>query len=166
MMNPAHGSLALALALGAWLGSLASTQTPEANAMQLGAFSVSLAVDDLEASRAFYAKLGFEPVSGEAEQSWLILRNGSTTIGLFQGMFEQNILTFNPGWTAAAEALDEFEDVRALQARLAEQGVEFQTKADPSTRGPASFVLADPDGNPILFDQHVPSPPSWTPAGD
>lgn len=173
MMNLAHGSIVLALAAGTLFGLRTSTATSdEATPMQLGAFSVSLAVQDLEASRAFYAKLGFEAVGGAAEQNWLVLRNGTTTIGLFQGMFERNILTFNPGWGPRAlegehsRALEDFEDVRALQARLEEQGVEFSTKADPSTSGPASFVLVDPDGNPILVDQHVPSPASWTPAGD
>ena len=139
---------------------------PGSNDMKLGAFSVSLAVKDLEASRAFYAKLGFEQVGGEAKQNWLILRNGTTTIGLFHGMFEQNIMTFNPGWTPFAEGLEDFEDVRSLQAKLEASGIELTTKADPSTTGPASLVLSDPDGNTILLDQHVPSPPSWSPAGE
>jgi lactoylglutathione lyase len=123
--------------------------------MPLGAFSVSLAVKDLAASRAFYEKLGFEAVLGEADQGWQILRSGSTTIGLFQGMFERNILTFNPGWDAAAQPLDDYTDVRELQQRLAAEGVEFESKADESTSGPASFIVVDPDGNPILVDQHV-----------
>lgn len=126
--------------------------------MQLGAFSVSLAVKDLAASQAFYEKLDFRVVGGDANQNWLILRNGTTTIGLFHGMFEQNILTFNPGWNADAEALDDFEDVRAIQAKLEERGLELTSKADSSSDGPASFVLVDPDGNPILVDQHVPKP--------
>ena len=124
--------------------------------MDLGAFSISLAVKDLEASRAFYAKFGFEKAGGDAAQNWLILRNSrSVTIGLFQGMFEQNIMTFNPGWDAEAQKLDGFTDVRELQNTLKELGVEFQTEADPSTSGPASFVVTDPDGNTILVDQHV-----------
>ncbi len=126
--------------------------------MQLGNFSVSLAVQDLSASRDFYAKLGFEEFGGDASQGWLILRNGTTVLGQFQGMFERNILTFNPGWDADAQTLDSFEDVRALQARLKEQGVAFHSEADPSGEGPASFVISDPDGNPILVDQHVPKP--------
>lgn len=123
--------------------------------MDLGAFSVSLAVNDLDASRTFYAKLGFTVVGGDAAQNWLILRNGSHTIGLFQGMFEQNILTFNPGWDNKAEPVDSFTDVRELQRALKAQGVDLVTEADESTTGPASFVVLDPDGNPILVDQHV-----------
>jgi len=121
----------------------------------LGAFSVSLAVKDLAASRAFYAKLGFKAVLGEADQGWQIMRSDSTTIGLFQGMFEHNILTFNPGWDAEAEPLDEYTDVRELQRRLEARGIEFESRADESTTGPASFIVIDPDGNPILIDQHV-----------
>lgn len=123
--------------------------------MPLGAFSVSLAVKDLPASRAFYEKLGFEAFFGAAEQGWLILQNGAATIGLFQGMFEKNILTFNPGWDAKAQPLAEFTDVRELQRRLKAQGIEPQVAADESTKGPASFVVVDPDGNSILVDQHV-----------
>jgi catechol 2,3-dioxygenase-like lactoylglutathione lyase family enzyme len=123
--------------------------------MELGAFSVSLAVQDLAASRAFYEKLGFEAFGGDAAQNWLILKNGACVIGLFQGMFDKNILTFNPGWDGNAEALDAFTDVRDLQRRLKAQGVTFATEADESTTGPASFVVVDPDGNAILFDQHV-----------
>jgi len=126
--------------------------------MQLGNFSISLAVQDLAASRDFYAKLGFEGFGGDAEQGWLILRNGTAVIGLFQGMFERNILTFNPGWDAESKSAESFEDVRDLQARLKAQGVEFQSEADPEGEGPASFVISDPDGNPILVDQHVPKP--------
>lgn len=124
-------------------------------ALPLGAFSVSLAVKDLAASRAFYEKLGFEAVFGEPDQGWQIMRSGTTTIGLFAGMFERNILTFNPGWDADAQPLDEYTDVRDLQRRLDDQGVEFESKADPDTTGPASFIVLDPDGNPILVDQHV-----------
>ena len=123
--------------------------------MELGSFSISLTVKDLTASRAFYAKLGFEEVMGEAEQNWLILRNGDTTIGLFKGMFEKNIMTFNPGWSKDAETLDEFTDVRELQRTLKERGVKIKVEADESGTGPASFVLEDPDGNPIFIDQHV-----------
>ena len=122
--------------------------------MELGAFSVSLSVKDLAASRAFYGTLGFEQVGGEASQNWLILRNGATTIGLFQGMFEGNLMTFNPGWNARAEDLEEFTDIRELQRRLLAAGVELTTKADESTTGPASLTLVDPDGNAILIDQH------------
>ncbi len=123
--------------------------------MELGAFSISLAVKDLEASRAFYAKFGFEVVGGDASQNWLIMRNGDHNIGLFQGMFEKNILTFNPGWNQQAETVDGFTDIRELQRRLKAEGVELTTEADESTTGPASFAVLDPDGNPVLVDQHV-----------
>jgi lactoylglutathione lyase len=123
--------------------------------MELGAFSISLAVKDLEASRSFYEKLGFEVFHGDAAQNWLILKNGEHVIGLFQGMFEKNILTFNPGWDSSARELATFTDVRELQRRLKSRGVELQQEADESTTGPASFVVVDPDGNPILVDQHV-----------
>jgi len=123
--------------------------------MDLGAFSVSLAVRDLQASKAFYEKLGFTAFAGEASQKWLILKNGDHVIGLFQGMFERNILTFNPGWDQSARTLPKFTDVRELQRELRARGVPFHQQADESTTGPASFVVADPDGNPILVDQHV-----------
>ncbi len=123
--------------------------------MDLGNFSISLAVKDLSASRAFYEKLGFEVFGGEAEQNWLIMSNGNCTIGLFQGMFEKNTLTFNPGWDASARTLDSFTDVRKLQRQLKERGVEPVAQADESSSGPASFIVVDPDGNPILVDQHV-----------
>jgi catechol 2,3-dioxygenase-like lactoylglutathione lyase family enzyme len=124
--------------------------------MDLGNFSVSLNVKDLEASRAFYAKLGFEPVAGDASQNWLIMQNpGRTAIGLFQGMFEQNTLTFNPGWTSDMQALDTFSDVREIQRTLKAAGLELQLTADESTTGPGSLIVVDPDGNPILIDQHV-----------
>jgi catechol 2,3-dioxygenase-like lactoylglutathione lyase family enzyme len=126
--------------------------------MELGNFSVSLAVKDLAASRAFYEKLGFRTFGGDAEQGWLILQNGTATIGLFQGMFERNILTFNPGWNAKAETIETFTDVRELQKRLLEAGLELQVKADEKSTGPASFMLSDPDGNPVLVDQHVARP--------
>jgi predicted lactoylglutathione lyase len=123
--------------------------------MELGAFSISLAVKDLEASRGFYEKLGFEAFAGDASQNWLILRNGEHVIGLFQGMFDKNILTFNPGWDQSAQTLASFTDVRELQRRLKAQGVQPVQEADESTTGPASFIVVDPDGNPILVDQHV-----------
>jgi len=122
--------------------------------LTLGNFSVSLAVKDLAASRAFYEKLGFEAGIGNGK-TWLMLQSGSVTIGLFQGMFERNILTFNPGWDSKAKTLDEFTDVREIQRRLRAAGIEPVTAADESTTGPASFILVDPDGNPILVDQHV-----------
>lgn len=123
--------------------------------MELGAFSISLAVKDIEASKTFYQKLGFAVFFGEISQNWLILKNGEHVIGLFQGMFERNMLTFNPGWDSNAQKLGTFTDVRELQKRLKARGVELMSEADESTTGPASFMLIDPDGNPILFDQHV-----------
>ena len=122
----------------------------------LGAFSVSLAVKDLQASRAFYEKLDFEFAGGDPAQNWLILRNGTITIGLFQGMFERNVLTFNPGWNYKAEAVGEkFTDIREHQRRLKSSGLTLALEADESTTGPASLMLTDPDGNPVLIDQHV-----------
>ena len=123
--------------------------------MELGAFSISLAVEDLEASRVFYEKLGFEVVGGDASQNWQILRNGDHTIGIFQGMFEENILTFNPGWDGKAQPLDMFTDVRELQQELKAKGLHLVSEADENSTGPASFVIQDPDGNLILMDQHV-----------
>ena len=123
--------------------------------MELGAFSISLAVKDLEASRDFYEKFGFEVVGGDASQNWQILRNGDHTIGIFQGMFEENILTFNPGWDGKAQSLDSFTDVRELQRELKARGIRLVSEADDNSTGPASFVALDPDGNPILVDQHV-----------
>ena len=123
--------------------------------MDVGAFSISLAVKDLEESKAFYEKFGFTSFAGEPSQKWLILKNGDHVIGLFQGMFEKNILTFNPGWDQNARKLDTFTDIRELQRQLKEQGVQFMGEADESTTGPASFIAVDPDGNPLLFDQHV-----------
>ena len=121
--------------------------------MKLGAFSISLAVKDLAASRAFYEKLGFAGFGGDGK-NWLILKNGSTVIGLFQGMFEKNMLTFNPGWDQDAKNLPEFEDVRELQKKLKASGVSLMVEADEATTGPASFIAVDPDDNPVLFDQH------------
>ena len=123
--------------------------------MQLGAFSISLAVKDIEASRAFYEKLGFQHFGGDAAQKWLILKNGDHIIGIFQGMFEKNMLTFNPGWDQSAQKLPEFADVREIQRQLKAAGVPLMAQADETTTGPASLVLVDPDGNPILVDQHV-----------
>ena len=123
--------------------------------MQLGAFSISLAVKDLAASAAFYENLGFSSFGGDTTQNWLILKNGETVIGLFQGMFEKNMLTFNPGWNQNAEAVDGFTDVRELQQELKAKGTEFLSEADEGTKGPASFIVQDPDGNPVLVDQHV-----------
>lgn len=123
--------------------------------MQLGAFSISLAVKDLAASRAFYEKIGFKEFGGNAAQNWLILKNGDHIIGLFQGMFEKNMLTFNPGWDQNAKALDGFTDVREIQRQLKAQGVVLAAEADENTTGPASIILTDPDGNPVLIDQHL-----------
>ena len=123
--------------------------------MKLGTFSISLAVKDIEASKTFYEKLGFTIFHGDASQNWLILKNGDHTIGLFQDMFDKNIMTFNPGWDSNAQPVDEFTDVRELQRKLKAEGVTLLTEADESTSGPASFMIADPDGNPILVDQHV-----------
>ena len=122
--------------------------------MELGAFSVSLAVKDLQASREFYEKLGFKEMGGNPEHNYLILKNGEHIIGLFQGMFEKNILTFNPGWDQSAQNMDSFTDVREIQKSLRDQGISFEEEADEPTEGPAHFVIVGPDGNPILVDQH------------
>jgi lactoylglutathione lyase len=123
--------------------------------MDLGNFSVSLAVKDIEASKLFYEKLGFTVFAGDQSQNWLIMKNGDHNIGLFQGMFDRNILTFNPGWDRNAQQLGEFTDVRELQRVLKGRGVEMVAEADENTTGPASFMVLDPDGNMILVDQHV-----------
>jgi lactoylglutathione lyase len=123
--------------------------------MNLGAFSISLAVEDIEASKQFYEKFGFKVFGGDQSKNWLILKNGDHIIGLFQGMFDKNILTFNPGWDSNAQKLATFTDVRELQRQLKAQGVQLMNEADESTTGPASFIAVDPDGNPILVDQHV-----------
>lgn len=123
--------------------------------MKLGAFSISLAVKDIAASKAFYETLGFTVFGGQLEQRWLIMKQGTTIIGLFQGMFEKNALTFNPGWDSDAKQLPEFADVRAIQAQLKAAGIALEQEADPSSSGPAFITLTDPDGNPILIDQHV-----------
>ena len=123
--------------------------------MQLGAFSVSLAVKDIAASRAFYEKFGFKVFGGDAAKNWLILKNGDHVIGLFHGMFDRNTLTFNPGWDSSANPVDGFTDVRDLQRGLKEQGVQLVVEADTATKGPGFFMAIDPDGNPVLVDQHV-----------
>ena len=149
---------ALALAVLTTTGARTNPQPEETPPMELGNFSVSLAVKDIKASKAFYEKLDFRQVGGEIEQNWVILQNGSTTVGLFQGMFESNIMTFNPGWTKDQETLEDFQDVRELQSTLKERGITMMTEADETTDGPAHFIIADPDGNTIFFDQHVPRP--------
>jgi len=126
--------------------------------MELGNFSSSLAVKDIAASKAFYEKLGFSQVAGNLAQNWLVMKNGDTKIGLFQGMFDKNTLTFNPGWNAQGEEVESFMDVREIQKKLLDAGVEITTKADPDSSGPAYIALVDPDGNPILIDQHVDKP--------
>jgi catechol 2,3-dioxygenase-like lactoylglutathione lyase family enzyme len=123
--------------------------------MELGNFSVSLAVKDLEASRTFYEALGFTAFGGESDQGWLILRNGAATIGLFQGMFDRNLLTFNPGWDADAQPLASFTDVREIARRLEAAGLELASQPEAGTTGPGSLMVVDPDGNPVLLDQHV-----------
>jgi len=122
--------------------------------MDLGSFSVSLSVKDLKASRDFYAKLGFEPAGGNADENWLILRNGDHVIGLFQGMFQENILTFNPGWDQQGNETSAFMDVREIQKQVKSGGIPLASEADETTQGPASFMMTDPDGNLILIDQH------------
>ena len=154
---------ALTLTLAGALASIAivattttpSAETKEKKAMELGNFSVSLTVKDIKASKAFYEKLDFKEVGGKLEENWIVLQNGNVRIGLFQGMFDKNIMTFNPGWDANANALDSYTDVREIQRQLRDQGVEFASEADESTTGPASCMMLDPDGNPILLDQHV-----------
>lgn len=163
-----HPTLRTALAsavLGAAVLAACSSspETPPTTAVddtapELGNFSVSLTVADLAKSRAFYETLGFSVVGGVAEQNWLVLRNGTTKIGLFQGMFEKNMLTFNPGWDSEAKTLERFTDVRELQARFEAAGLKPEPRADPKSDGTAYFMLVDPDGNPLLFDQHVPKP--------
>lgn len=122
--------------------------------MDLGAFSISLTVKDIHKSVAFYEKIGFQAMGGDIDGGWVILKNGSSVIGLFQGMFEKNMLTFNPGWNDKAENLETFTDIRVLQNELKSKGIQFITEADESTTGPAHFMIEDPDGNPILIDQH------------
>ena len=148
--------------LSAALAASALTATharpfPDDRAMHFGNFSISLAVKDIRASQAFYEKLDFKQVGGDVTQNWLVLQNGATTIGLFQGMFDRNLLTFNPGWDSDKQTLPKFQDVRELQETLKERGVKLTTEAEAGD-GPAHFTLVDPDGNPILVDQHVPRP--------
>lgn len=152
--------------LAVYLGGLVTAQVtaPTTNQasgeaqMRLGNFSVSLAVKDIGASRTFYEKLGFRVFGGDQAKNWLILQNETSTIGLFQGMFDKNTLTFNPGWDRKGGTLPEFDDVRAIQRTLKSRGLKLATEANESTSGPASLMVLDPDGNPILIDQHVPSP--------
>lgn len=122
--------------------------------MKLGAFSISLSVKDINQSKSFYENLGFQALGGDITQNWLIMKNESTVIGLFQGMFEKNILTFNPGWNENAENLDSFTDIRDLQKQLKAKGIKMLSEADETSEGPASFTIEDPDGNTILVDQH------------
>ncbi|MEO1790161.1 MAG: VOC family protein [Pseudomonadota bacterium] len=126
--------------------------------MTLGAFSVSLSVKDLSKSRAFYTALGFQEFTGDADAGWIMLRNGNAVIGLFQGMFEGNLMTFNPGWDQNAQAVEGFTDIREIQATLKDQGIALETETDPDGDGPANFMVIDPDGNPVFLDQHVPKP--------
>ena len=135
-----------------------SAETKEKKAMELGNFSVSLTVKDIKASKAFYEKLDFKEVGGKLEENWIVLQNGNARIGLFQGMFDKNIMTFNPGWTKDKETLKDFQDVRELQRTLKARGITMADEADETTEGPAHFMVTDPDGNTILVDQHVPSP--------
>jgi predicted lactoylglutathione lyase len=150
------GILAVVAIVG--LTTTPSAETREKKAMELGNFSVSLTVKDIKASKAFYEKLDFKEVSGKLEQNWIVLQNGNARIGLFQGMFEKNIMTFNPGWTKDKETMTDFQDVRELQHTFKARGLTMAPEADETTTGPAYFMVTDPDGNTLLFDQHVPSP--------
>ena len=141
----------------------ASTQATEKKTMDLGNFSVSLTVKDIRAAKAFYEKLDFKEVGGNLKQNWIVLQNRNARIGLFQGMFDKNLMTFNPGWTKDKETLTEFEDVRELQRTFKARGLPLKTEADETTEGPAHFTVTDPDGNTLLFDQHVPSPKRQAP---
>ena len=153
-------TLVSAFALIVIIGAAAarSTQARDKTTMELGNFSVSLTVKDIRASKAFYEKLDFKEVAGKLEQNWIVLRNGNARIGLFQGMFDKNIMTFNPGWTKDKETMKDFQDVREIQRTLKTRGLTMVLEADEKTEGPASFMVTDPDGNTLLFDQHVPSP--------
>jgi len=122
--------------------------------MSIGAFSISLTVKDIHASRAFYEKLGFSVFGGNIDEHWLIMKNDDCIIGLFQGMFEKNMLTFNPGWDSSAQEVNPYKDVRVLQEELREKGIQFLIETDVNTEGPGHFIIEDPDGNPILVDQH------------
>jgi len=134
--------------------SFKQTETKKENNMKLGAFSISLSVKDLKASKQFYENLGFTAFGGSMEQNYLIMKNENALIGLFQGMFQGNILTFNPGWDENAKNIEKFDDVREIQRQLKSKGVQVTTEADEETTGPASLILSDPDGNVILIDQH------------
>jgi predicted enzyme related to lactoylglutathione lyase len=153
-------ALAGALAMVAIVGgtTLPITHATERKTMDLGNFSVSLTVKDIKAAKAFYEKLDFKEVGGKLEQNWIVLQNGNAKIGLFQGMFDKNLMTFNPGWTPDKQTLKDFQDVRELQRTLKARGITMATEADETTQGPAHFTVTDPDGNTLLFDQHVPSP--------
>jgi predicted lactoylglutathione lyase len=153
-------TLAGVLAVVAIVGTTTtpSAETTEKKAMDLGNFSVSLTVKDIKASKAFYEKLDFKEVSGKLEENWIVLQNGNARIGLFQGMFDKNIMTFNPGWGKDKETLQDFQDVRELQHTFKARGLTMSPEADETTKGPAYFMVTDPDGNTLLFDQHVPSP--------
>jgi catechol 2,3-dioxygenase-like lactoylglutathione lyase family enzyme len=154
-------SLALvgALALAAVAGAASTQSTPaKEKTMELGSFTLCLLVKDIKASKEFYEKLDFKQVSGKLEQKWVVMKNGTTKIGLFQGLIDKNLMTFNPGQTSDKETLKDFADVRELQHAFKERGIKLKTEADESTKGPASMSLTDPDGNEILFDQYVDSP--------
>ena len=148
--------LAFILIVGA--SGAAFAQVGETKTMDLGNFSASLNVKDIKASKVFYEKLDFKVVAGKLEQNWIVLQNGNARIGLFQGMFDKDNMTFNPGWTKDKETMKDFQDVRELQRTLKVRGMTMTTLADETTTGPAHFTVADPDGNTLLFDQHVPSP--------
>jgi hypothetical protein len=150
------GAMALIDMVGA--STVQSTRPAENKTLELGNFSVSLAVKDFKASMAFYQKLDFKQVGGKLEQNWVVLQNGTARIGLFQGMFDKNILTFSPGWTKDKETMTDFLDVRELQRALKARGLTMALEADATTQGPAFFEVTDPDGNTLLFDQHIPSP--------
>ena len=153
-----HGLLLCLLAGGASIQAPKADPKQAAKSLDLGNFSVSLTVKDIAASRAFYEKLGFKAIMGQADKRWLIMQNATSTIGLFQGVFEKNGLTFNPGWDRSGKPLTGFQDVREIQRALKSQGVALKTEADEKTTGPAFIALVDPDGNSIAIDQHVPAP--------
>jgi predicted enzyme related to lactoylglutathione lyase len=157
-MNAFVSAALAALAAVIVTTNLQDKQAKKEEPVELGNFSVSLTVKDIKASMAFYEKLDFKQVSGKLEQNWVVLKNGTTKIGLFQGMFEKNSLTFNPGWDSERKTPENFQDVRELQRILKERGLKLQVEADETKDGPAFFTLSDPDGNPILVDQHVPKP--------
>jgi len=149
---------AATLALAALAAPSTHAAPPDSAGLELGLFSVSLTVKDIRASKAFYEKLDFRQVGGQLEKNWVVLQNGEVRIGLFQGLFEKNLLTFNPGWNKDKQALKDFQDVRQLQRRLREKGIQPVARADEAGSGPAYFTITDPDGNTLLFDQHVASP--------